>query len=82
MPKQRPRAVVELFPGRPKSFSWYEDTYSVLELGKWLEDRGALEPLPAGWEQLFSKPWHFEQEYSEYRRSLLVDPDDDGPRAA
>jgi hypothetical protein len=71
-PKRRP---VVLFSGVPRSVQWYEDPYSVLELGKWLEGRGVLPPLPDEWEELFEKPFHFEQEHSEYRRSLLDERD-------
>jgi hypothetical protein len=82
MPKQRPRAVVELFPNRPKVWNWWEDTHSVLEVGTFLEERGELEPLPDRWRLLLERPWAYESEHAEYQRSLLTDPDDDGPWAA
>jgi hypothetical protein len=69
--KKTQPAVIELFPGRPKALSWFEDTHSVLEVGEWLEDRGELPPLPAEWRTLLEKPWHFEQDHHRMVRSRL-----------
>jgi hypothetical protein len=80
--KKTQPAVIELFPGRPKALNWWEDPLTVYELCCWLEERGDLSPLPDDWRPALEKPYHMELEYRQWQRSLLTDPDDDGPRAA